>query len=173
MVTMVVAVTAIISCSSPTKNEKANAENEKNKTEQPQTKASTLPAFSIMDVNGTVTNTNNFKGKKVFVNLWASWCPPCRAEIPSIEKLKTQVDSQNVAFVMLSLDKTFEVAKEFAKSGNIQLPIYYPAENLPPLFDIGGIPATFIFNENGDLVKQNNGADDYSTDEYIKLLSAE
>ncbi|MDQ6843414.1 MAG: hypothetical protein M3Z92_03545 [Bacteroidota bacterium] len=83
------------------------------------------------------------------------------------------MDSQNVAFVMLSLDKTFEVAKEFAKSGNIQLPIYYPSENLTPLFGIGGIPATFIFNENGDLVKQNNGADDYSTDEYIKLLSAE
>ncbi len=82
MVTMVVAVTAIISCSSPTKNEKANAENEKNKTEQPQTKASTLPAFSIMDVNGTVTNTNNFKGKKVFCEFMGFMVPAMQGKDP-------------------------------------------------------------------------------------------
>ena len=124
----------------------------------------------MTDVNGNVINTNDFKGKKVFVNLWASWCPPCRAEIPSIEKLKTKADPQKVAFVMLSLNKNFEVAKEFAKSINIQLPVYYPVEKLPELFNIEGIPATFIFNEKGELIKANNGADDYDTDAYVQLL---
>lgn len=130
-----------------------------------------MPAFTMTDVNGNVINTNDFKGKKVFVNLWASWCPPCRAEIPSIEKLKTKADPQKVAFVMLSLNKNFEVAKEFAKSINIQLPVYYPVEKLPELFNIEGIPATFIFNEKGELTKVNNGGDNYDTASYLQLLN--
>jgi hypothetical protein len=50
------------------------------------------------------------------------------------------------------------------------VPVYYPAENLPELFKTDGIPATFIFDENGNLIKQNNGAADYNTDVYTALL---
>mgnify|MGYP000324202769 CR=1 FL=1 len=163
IIAVTVLLTGFIACSSP-------ANKEEKKPEQQQAEVKKLPAFTITDVNGNVINTNDFKGKKVFVNLWASWCPPCRAEIPSIEKLKTKMDPQKVAFVMLSLDKNFEVAKEFAKSINIQLPVYYPAEKLPELFNIEGIPATFIFNEKGELIKENSGADDYDTDAYVQLL---
>ncbi len=73
---------------------------------------------------------------------------------------------------MLSLDNNFEVAKKFAAAQGLQVPVYYPAEKLPDLFNTDGIPATFIFNEKGDLVKQNNGADDYGTNEYIKLVNS-
>ena len=130
-----------------------------------------LPAFKVTAIDGSTVNLADLKGKKVFVNLWATWCPPCRTEIPSIEKLQSKVDKQNVAFVMLSLDENFELAKNFAKKNNMQLPVYYPAERLPAMFKTDGIPATFIFNEKGELVKQNNGADDYDTEEYLKLLN--
>ncbi len=119
-----------------------------------------LPAFKMTDINGNTTDLQSLKGKKVFVNLWATWCPPCRAEIPSIEQLQSKVDKQKVAFVMLSLDDDFSKAKQFAKANNLKLPVYYPAESLPKMFSTDGIPATFIFNEKGELVKQNNGADD-------------
>ena len=131
-----------------------------------------LPAFIMTNVNGNVININSFKGKKVFVNLWASWCPPCRAEIPSIEKLYSKADKEKVVFVMLSLDKNFDVAKRFAKTNNLQLPIYYPTQNLPALFNTDGIPVTFIFNEKGELIKENNGAEDYDTDSYLQLLKS-
>ena len=130
-----------------------------------------IPAFAVTDATGKTVDLTSFKGKKVFVNLWATWCPPCRAEIPSIENLASKVDKEKAVFIMLSLDENFEVAKKFAKSENLKVSVYYPAEKLPALFNTDGIPATFIFNENGDLVKQNNGADDYNTDEYIKLLT--
>jgi thiol-disulfide isomerase/thioredoxin len=78
----------------------------------------------------------------VFVNLWATWCPPCRAEIPSIETLADKVDKNSAVFIMLSLDENFEVAKKFAKAENLQIPVYYPAERLPALFKTEGIPAT-------------------------------
>lgn len=73
---------------------------------------------------------------------------------------------------MLSLDDDFSKAKQFAKAKNLKLPIYHPAESLPEIFDIEGIPATFIFNEKGELIKQNNGADDYNTNAYVQLLKS-
>lgn len=129
-----------------------------------------LPAFRMTDVDGHIVNMASLKGKKVFVNLWASWCPPCKAEIPSIEALASAANKENAVFVMLSLDENFEVAKKFAKKENLKVPIYYPAEKLPALFKTDGIPATFIFNEKGEMVMQKNGADDYSTEEYLQLM---
>ncbi|RYZ54706.1 MAG: TlpA family protein disulfide reductase, partial [Chitinophagaceae bacterium] len=96
----------------------------------------TLPSFTVQDVDGKTINLQSLKGKKVFVNLWASWCPPCRREMPSIEKLAKSVDKNKVAFVLLSLDDNFNKAKAFAKQQQLSLPIYYPTENLPELFNV-------------------------------------
>jgi thiol-disulfide isomerase/thioredoxin len=137
-----------------------------------QSEKKSLPEFMLTDVNGNVINLTSFRGKKVFVNLWATWCPPCRAEIPSIEKLHSMVNSDSTVFVMLSLDENFDAAKRFAEAGKIRLPIYYPAGSMPDLFKTDGIPATFIFNEHGELIRQNMGSDDYSTDSYVSLLTA-
>lgn len=134
--------------------------------------ATTLPSFKLQAADGSIIDLADLKGKKVFVNLWATWCPPCRAEIPSIEKLYKKTDKEKVAFVMLSLDDNFNSAKHFAKSKHMQLPLYYPAGNLPSLFNINGIPATFIFNEKGELIKANMGMDDYNTQAYVKLLGS-
>lgn len=130
-----------------------------------------LPSFSIRNAAGETVNLSSLKGKKVFLNLWATWCPPCRQEIPSIEKLYSESDKNKVVFVLLSLDENFEVAKEFAASNGLQAPIFYAAENLPDLFNVRGIPATFIFNEEGELIKQINSMEDYYTREYIELLN--
>lgn len=129
-----------------------------------------LPSFQLTDAGGAAMNLSDLKGKKVFVNLWATWCPPCRVEMPSIEKLYRKVDKEKVVFVMLSLDQNFDLAKRFVKTNKLQLPVYYPAENLPELFNTEGIPATFIFNEKGELIKSNEGMDDYNTKAYVQLL---
>jgi thiol-disulfide isomerase/thioredoxin len=129
-----------------------------------------LPNFSITDAKGNTVNLSSFKGKKVFVNFWATWCPPCRSEIPSIQKLYSKVDKDKTVFILLSLDDNFDIAKKYAAAKKIDLPVYYPAENLPSLFNINSIPTTFIFNENGELAKVVNGADNYERKEYIDLL---
>lgn len=130
-----------------------------------------LPVFKMVDLKGKSFNLADFKGKKVFVNLWASWCPPCRAEIPSIEKLYSKVDKSKAAFIMLSLDNDFETAVNFATKNKMITPVYYPAENLPALFNVQGIPATFIFDEKGNLVTRIEGGDDYDTEKYLNLFN--
>lgn len=132
--------------------------------------ASALPSFTVQNANGEALNLQSFKGKKVFVNLWASWCPPCRREMPSIQKLAQSVDTSKVAFVMLSLDDDFNKAKSFVQKQKLTLPIYYPGENLPELFNVPGIPVTFIFNENGELTRRIDGGDDYDTNKYRAIL---
>jgi thiol-disulfide isomerase/thioredoxin len=134
--------------------------------------APVLPAFKVHGMDGSIINLADLKGKKVFVNLWATWCPPCKAEIPSIEKLYNKVDRKNTVFIMLSLDENFEMAKSFARANKLRLPVYYAAESLPAMFNTEGIPATFIFNEKGELIKMNNGLDDYDTEEYVQLLKS-
>lgn len=134
------------------------------------TTASALPVFNMTDLSGNAVTMQSLKGKKVFVNLWASWCPPCRAEMPSIAKLYSTVNKQKVAFIMLSFDENPGAAKKFIQKNSPSLPVYFPAEQPPAIFNVDGIPATFIFNERGELIKQNLGAEDYDTDAYRQLL---
>jgi thiol-disulfide isomerase/thioredoxin len=136
----------------------------------PAADAQTLPAMKVETTSGSVVSLDAFKGKKVFVNLWASWCPPCKKEMPSIQKLYQSVDTSKVVFVMLSLDDRFEQAKNYFAKQNLQLPLYYPAQALPPLFSVQGIPATFIFNEEGTLVKSVMGMENYDSDSFRSLL---
>jgi thiol-disulfide isomerase/thioredoxin len=157
------------SCSSGDNKRESNTVNAEQGLEN---EKKSLPEFMLADVNGNVINLTSFRGKKVFVNLWATWCPPCRAEIPSIEKLHSMVNSDSTVFVMLSLDENFDAAKRFAEAGKIKLPIYYSAGPMPDLFKTDGIPATFIFNERGELIRQNMGSDDYSTDSYVSILTS-
>ncbi len=161
-------VIGLFSCSSSV--DEANAPVIEAAAPQPY-ETKTIPTFAVTDATGKKIDLSSFKGKKVFVNLWATWCPPCRREMPSIESLASKVDKEHVVFIMLSLDEDFEVAKKFAKSEDLKVPVYYPAEKLPPLFNTDAIPATFIFDENGVLVKQNKGSDDYDTSLYIDLLT--
>lgn len=132
--------------------------------------ASALPSFRMRNGRGEIVDMAQFKGKKVFVNLWATWCPPCRAEIPSIESLGAKTDRNKVEFVMLSLDDNFEKAKTYAANNNMKLPLYYPAENLPQLFVTEGIPVTIIFNEKGEIVFNQVGSSDYDTPRFQEML---
>lgn len=171
----IVGVTVMLSaCSSNNTQEMNTTEVQQistdNHTAAAPASAPVIPAFTVRDSHGSIMNLQVFKGKKLFVNLWASWCPPCRREMPSIEKLLQSVDTSKVRFVLLSLDNSFDIAKSFIKKQKLHLPIYYPAENLPALFNVQGIPTTFIFNENGELIQRIDGGDDYNATEYRKLL---
>ena len=132
--------------------------------------AKTLPSFTVLDVAGNKLDIQQFKGKKVLVNLWATWCPPCRAEMPSIAKLYQAVDTSKVQFVMVALDNDFETAKQYVQKKSIALPVFFPAGDVPELFAVNGIPTTFIFDESGALIAQHEGSENYNTSEFRKLF---
>lgn len=162
---------AVIACSSGSSNSYIPANPATTETTTPPLAGtSALPALNMVDAQGKAVNLQSFKGKKVFVNLWASWCPPCRAEMPSIQKLYNSVDKNKVAFVMLSYDDNPLKSTSFMKRNKLSLPVYFPSEQPPALFQPDGIPATFIFDEQGNIIEQNIGAEDYDTEAYRQLL---
>lgn len=160
----------LLACADAVEKEPETVVNQTTDISVGQAMSNDLPAFTMQDVSGNVVTLQNLKGKKLFVNLWASWCPPCKREMPSIEKLYQSADTSKAAFVLLSLDDDFEKAKKYVTSAKLQLPVYYPAENLPSLFNVQSIPTTFIFDENGKLVKRIDGSENYNTDEYRNIL---
>ncbi|MBA6151363.1 TlpA family protein disulfide reductase [Gelidibacter maritimus] len=126
-------------------------------------------SLKLMDSDGNVTSLEALKGKVIFMNFWATWCPPCIAEMPSIDKLHEDLGDE-VAFVMLSLDQDFELAKAFDKRKGYNLPIYAPASNLPPMYQSSAIPTTYIIDAKGNLVLTHKGMADYNDEGFKKFL---
>ena len=129
-------------------------------------------SFSVKDMNGEVVPFDTYKGKVVFLNLWATWCGPCRAEMPSIQKLHDKTKSEDVVFVMLSRDDDREEAKvkNYIKRNNFSFPVVMLSGNITPQLNVPSIPTTFIINKEGKIVNQIVGSTNYNTEKYRKLL---
>lgn len=127
--------------------------------------------FTLIDKDGNTKSLADFKGKVIFMNMWATWCPPCIAEMPSIDKLHEETGDE-VAFVMVSLDQDFQKAKEFDERKGYDLPIYAPGGNLPPMYQSSAIPTTFVIDAKGNLVLTHKGMADYSDPEFKEFLNS-
>ena len=130
--------------------------------------------FKIKDLDGNVIDFNDFKGKTIFLNVWATWCGPCRVEMPSIQKLYDKVDKDKVAFVMLAVDdrKSFNKVVDYIKEKEYTFPVYVPHEFLPEQLMVRSIPTTFVVNSEGKIAAKESGAANYDTDEFKKFLEA-
>ena len=128
--------------------------------------------FTIKDLDGNVIDVNEFKGKTIFLNLWATWCGPCRMEMPSIQNLYNQVDNEKIMFIMLSIDQQSDYGKvkSYIKDKEFTFPVYTPASILPNQLQVGMIPTTFVVDPEGRIVASERGAANYDTPEFKALL---
>jgi len=125
--------------------------------------------FVLRDVDGNQLNVNSLKGKTIFINIWATWCAPCVAEMPSINKLYNKVDSEDIVFLMISEDNSIEKAHNWAKKKDFDFKVY-SAPNLPNQFRTGYVPSTFVINPEGELVLTKTGIANYDTRKFEKFL---
>lgn len=134
----------------------------------------TTPAdfnLALMDENGNTLSLADFKGKPIFLNMWASWCPPCIAEMPNINKLYKEMGN-DVAFVMVSLDDDFETAKAFNTRKGFDLPIYTLQSNRPLMYQSSTVPTTYVISADGDLMLTHKGMSNYNTSKFKKFLKS-
>lgn len=131
--------------------------------------------FSIKDLNGNKISFEQFKGKVVFLNMWATWCGPCRAEMPGIQSLYEKVKSDSVQFIMLSWDKDSDKPKieRYIEKNNFTFPVYQPSGYLPDHLQVPNIPTTFIISKAGKLIQKEVGTRNYDTKRMIQYLKAE
>ena len=141
-------------------------------TEEPVVAKSFDYNFKVQDLNGTVIDFNSFKGKTLFLNVWATWCGPCRVEMPSIQNLYNKVNRDEIVFVMLAVDdrKSFDKVVSFVKEKEYTFPVYVPHEFFPEQLMVRTIPTTFIVNPEGKIATKETGAANYDTEEFKKFL---
>ena len=135
--------------------------------------ASTLADFNLalMDKAGNTLSLEDFKGKPIFLNMWATWCPPCIAEMPNINKLHKQIGNE-VEFVMISLDDDFETAKAFNTRKGFDLPIYMLQSSRPVMYQSTTVPTTYVISADGKLVLTHKGMANYNTSKFRKFLKS-
>ena len=123
----------------------------------------------LMDEDGQTILLEDFKGKPIFMNMWATWCPPCIAEMPNINKLYKEIGSQ-VNFVMIALDDDFETAKAFNTRKGFDLPIYTLQSRRPPMYQSTTVPTTYVISADGQLMLTHKGMANYNTSKFKKFL---
>ena len=127
--------------------------------------------LTLHTLDGRQTSLRDLKGKVIFLNLWASWCPPCIAEMPGIQQLYRETDTSRVAFVMLSLDENPDKARKLIKRKGFAFPTYVPGSTMPAVYATRSIPTTFVISKQGEIVMRHEGMADYHSADFKAFLS--
>lgn len=121
--------------------------------------------FKLEQLNGTTLSLDQLKGKVVFLNIWATWCGPCREEMPSMETLYDELKG-NKDFVMLAVSQDTKgrsvVAPYIAQYGYNFTILLDPENKVGESYDVSGVPETFIIDRKGQIVAHHMGAFDWS-----------
>ena len=138
-------------------------------TDAPDTPADTAPEknpnqaldFTIQDWEGNMVKLSDFFGKPIVLNFWASWCPPCKAELPDFDDACKKYDGE-VVFLMVNMTdnqmETVEVAKDFIKTYGYDFPVYFDVSyEAAMVYGVRSIPQTYFINAEGEAVATATG----------------
>ncbi|MEO6810506.1 MAG: TlpA disulfide reductase family protein [Isosphaeraceae bacterium] len=128
-------------------------------------------AWTLKDLDGKSVDFASYRGKAVFLNLWATWCPPCVAELPSIANLARNARLKDVAFVCVT-DEDAETVRRFLDQQQLNIPVLLSDGPPPPVFHTEGIPATFMIDPNGQIVLAEVGSAQWDAPSVVDRLEA-
>jgi thiol-disulfide isomerase/thioredoxin len=138
--------------------------------------STSAPTWTLKDLDGKSVSLSDFKGKVVVLDFWATWCPPCRAEIPHFIELQNELKDKGVTIVGVSLDSTGSAdVAQFAKTNGMNYPIVMGDEKTATAYGADqGIPTTVVIDAKGNIVATHLGLTDKDTFESdIKKALAE
>lgn len=128
--------------------------------------------FVFSDDQGLQHSLSEFKGQVIFLNFWATWCPPCRAELPSITNLYHKMENkEGIKFLFLSYEK-HEVVNVFAADFGTDIPFSFLTFKVPGELNPPGLPTTFVIDKSGRIVSQTNGMANWDSEDFILQLES-
>lgn len=130
------------------------------------------PDFTLPDLDGRTVSLSDYRGNVVVVNVWATWCPPCVDEMPSLEKLYREFKAESFAILAVSIDSAGVAAvAPFMKKHGLTFPALIDTQaTIRTSYRTTGVPETFIVNKKGILVRKIIGPQDWAAPEVLRFI---
>jgi cytochrome c biogenesis protein CcmG/thiol:disulfide interchange protein DsbE len=125
---------------------------------------STAPTFAATDLKtGQRVTLADYRGQVVLLNVWATWCEPCKIEMPSMQQLEREIGPRGLRIVAVSVDEGgADVVRQFARDFGLTFQILHdPARQIERIYQTTGVPESFVINRQGKIVKKVIGAADW------------
>jgi peroxiredoxin len=135
-------------------------------------KAAPAPNFTLPDLAGKMTSLADYKGQVVLLNIWATWCAPCVAEMPSMEKLHQELKEEKFVILAVSIDESgADAVRPFMKKHKLNFPALIDSTGMVKnLYQTTGVPESFIIDKQGRIVEEVIGPRDWAADGAIRYF---
>jgi thiol-disulfide isomerase/thioredoxin len=128
----------------------------------------------FLDFEGKEIDLESYRGKTLFINLWASWCGPCRAEMPHISELYKSLSTEpNIEFLLIGLDNDIEKSRKFLEGKTWTFPTAHASFGLNSFLQSESIPTTLVVSPAGKIVFYQEGMSNFNTDEFREFLRSQ
>ncbi len=132
-----------------------------------------VPDFSLQDMDGDTHNLAHYKGNPVIVHFWASWCPSCREEMPSMNRAWKKVRSEGIAMIAINVGEDKESIKSFTQATPVDFPILLDTDSkTSEAWPVRGLPMTFVLDPEGKLVFRAIGSREWDDDMLLDKVRA-
>ncbi len=127
------------------------------------------PDFALKDLQGNTVRLSDLRGKVVFLNFWASWCPPCRAEMPAMERLYEAMGGKDFAMLAVNVEDDLKAVKNFVADHSHAFPVLLdPKAEVQDLYRVYRFPETFLIDKQGTIIQHYVGARDWSNVDFLQ-----
>ena len=127
--------------------------------------------WTLTSLTGQTAKFSEFRGTVVFINFWATWCIPCRAELPGIQRLFDETKGKPFTFALIS-DERAGTVRQYMDEMHFSFPAYVTEQRRPRVFEDPGIPVTFIMRPDGRVVYKHDGPAKWDWDGCVELLQS-
>ena len=131
------------------------------------------PDFTLKNLEGSEVSLNDFEGKVVFLNFWATWCGPCRAEMPSMERLWQRFKEENFVILAVDLRESREEVVSFMEEHGLTFPVLLDSKGrIGSMFGARAIPTTYLIDFAGEVVGRAVGARNWDSEDAFQLIES-
>lgn len=140
---------------------------------KPPTKGNPAPDFTLKDLSGHDVTLSALRGQVVLLNFWATWCPPCRSEVPSMAGLNSRMAGKPFRMLAVSIDQGAAPAVESLFSTmKVRLPaLLDPQSRVADIYGITGVPETFVIDKKGIIVEKVIGPIEWTDPQVVEALT--